>query len=410
MYMKIFPARVLPVFIVVAILLSCAFPPARLAAQDDLPVSWAGVVAPADCATEAPSVEALASILGNATVGPDEAIAAFGTTTYPDGEPLSSETLAEIAPVVRAFFACLDSGDIGRAFALMADSLIEQLLVVNEVTPETLPEFLAPIATDPGAEGTFIGGIFHGRLLADGQVVVIAPSWSSYPSVLWLAHADRGWLVQRMAAPEEVPTNSGILGNTYSSVDSNSSVATSDRTGTVYWGYGVEWPDPWTVSEPNPIMLLNEPGAFGDLELTNGTGFLLFDAGPWEDSTAQPDCSRGEPALALEYFESLLNDLGLVGVTDSSGALALSMATGPAGQFIAGQDASHAWVAYDIPITSGGERFAVSGTEPRPLRFWFDCRLITSGTAQLVVLHVSPVDRADTEDPAREAVLATIQG
>lgn len=95
----------------------------------------------------------------------------------PDGVPVDEQTRAEVTATVTMLIACVNAGDVLRAFALYEDTYLarivdpEQALTV-EIANELVVSFATPELV-PTDDRTSLVGLPVVRTMADGRVAVV---------------------------------------------------------------------------------------------------------------------------------------------------------------------------------------------------------------------------------------------
>ena len=95
----------------------------------------------------------------------------------PDGAPTDEATRAEVTETVAMLIACVNAGDVLRAFALYEDAYLARLVdpegaLTVEIANELVVSFATPVVV-PTEDQTTLVGLPVIRTLPDGRVAVV---------------------------------------------------------------------------------------------------------------------------------------------------------------------------------------------------------------------------------------------
>jgi len=97
--------------------------------------------------------------------------------SIPDGPPVDDATRAEVTATVTMLIACVNAGDVLRAFALYEDAYLARLVDPEQaMTAEIANEIVVSFATAtavPAEDQTTLVGLPVVRSMADGRVAVV---------------------------------------------------------------------------------------------------------------------------------------------------------------------------------------------------------------------------------------------
>ena len=128
---------------------------------------------PSSCTVEPRPLSFLATIADSPrpdqTPAPVEAV--------PDGVPVDESTRAEVTATVTMLIACVNAGDLLRAFALYEDAYLARLIdpeeaLSAEIAGEIVVSFATPVVV-PIEDRTSLIGLPLIRLMDDGRVAVV---------------------------------------------------------------------------------------------------------------------------------------------------------------------------------------------------------------------------------------------
>lgn len=141
-------------------------------AQEDTatPVVPAG---PAGCTIEPRPLGFLESLVGL----PDPETTPAALEGVPDGVPVDETTRGEVTSTVTTLIACVNAGDVLRAFALYEDGYLRRVVdpeyvMSAEIANEIVVSFATPEPV-PSDRQTTLVGVPLVRQLADGRVAVV---------------------------------------------------------------------------------------------------------------------------------------------------------------------------------------------------------------------------------------------
>jgi hypothetical protein len=143
---------------------------APVAAQEATPV---GAVPAAECRVAPRPLSFLRDLVSQpppeTTPAPVEAV--------PEGAPVDEATRAEVTATIRQLIACVNAGDLLRAFALYDDAYLRRItdpegLLDPEVADEIVVSLATPAAV-PAEEQTRLLAVLLMRQMADGRVAVV---------------------------------------------------------------------------------------------------------------------------------------------------------------------------------------------------------------------------------------------
>jgi hypothetical protein len=317
------------------------------------------------------------------------------TVPLPEGTRADTGAVAAITDTARQFHACRNAGDVARYLALFSDAAIRRVQLHRD-----LARLVARGAAPPPSPGTMgqprhFPGLFHARVLPDGRVAAVAPpSVWGVPELYTFVRGDDRWLIDDIA-PLDGPLPeafAGVVSNTYTG---ERRVAEIGRPSGGY-GYGLSWGPVW-----DPMVKQEGDAVFPDiLALANGVSLVVVGL-PF----AAPETTLAE-CIAPEFSDlaTALQELGL----DQS-AVDLSRGITPVlasdGQPLRGQEEDRAFAVYDV--ASGAEG---TPTASEPYRLYLECRAMANGDWALGITHLVRAAAFETEAPAREALLAALEG
>ena len=128
---------------------------------------------PSGCTVEPRPLSFLATIAESTR--PDQTPAPI--EAVPDGVPVDESTRAEVTAAVTMLIACVNAGDVLRAFALYEDAYLARLVdpeeaLSAEIANEIVVSFATPVVV-PADDRTSLIGLPVIRLMADGRVAVV---------------------------------------------------------------------------------------------------------------------------------------------------------------------------------------------------------------------------------------------
>jgi hypothetical protein len=175
------------------------------AGQDASPT--AGTVQGAACTVEPRPIDELIPLWFNAEGTPAATPVAqlpFGSESeLPQGKPADAQTVAAINATIHEIFACFDSGQYARAFALMTDHAVSQfgpdVTNPSEDTPQEVQALLEAQAsvtptTGSSSQQTVVSDARDARVLPDGRVGAIFESQGDRVFGIFVKSGDR-WLL-----------------------------------------------------------------------------------------------------------------------------------------------------------------------------------------------------------------------
>lgn len=327
-----------------------------------------------------------------------------GAVALPAGVPADAATAAAVAATARQLHACRNAGDLARYLALFSDAAIRHSAGRSALATVLLTEEVS--SPTPGNAGLprHFPGLFHARVLADGRVAAVAPpGFGGVPELYVFARTEAGWLVDDIAplvGPDGLRAAlSGVVANTYTAERLVSDFDHPDGGG---YGYGLAWGSPW-----RPLVAAEPRGSSsvtvfpGILVLTNGVSLVVLGV-PF----APPDVDLAAcVSPSLTDLAAELGELGLDQVEPITRAADLVPAVGADGRPLRGTAEGRAFAAYDLAAGAGGTPAATG-----PYRLFVECRTMAGGGWVLGITHLVPVAAYAAEAPARDQLLAALEG
>lgn len=168
------------------------------AAQDASPAAEFDIPAPADCTVEPRTEEGFRALFEEASSAATPSASPV-PGILPAGEPVDDQTEGDINTVWRHFIACVNAGDLARAFALSSDQQLRREFVYPDIDAaaedQLIEIFMAPpVPLDPNFAVPFFP-LEEARLLDDGRVAAVAPGESGQGQVVIFIKEDDQWLI-----------------------------------------------------------------------------------------------------------------------------------------------------------------------------------------------------------------------
>lgn len=167
------------------------------------PATPAGTTAPSGCTVEARPLSFLETLVRQPV--PD--VTPVPVEAVPEGVPVDEATRAEITVTVTMLIACVNAGDVLRAFSLYEDAYLRRIVdpdgaLTVEIANELVVSFATPEPV-PAERNTTLVGLPLLRLTAEGRVAVVLETNGGVEDdddeteldLLVLARVDGRWLI-----------------------------------------------------------------------------------------------------------------------------------------------------------------------------------------------------------------------
>ncbi len=187
----------MPRVVILVVLVALAVQGAMgVAAQEASPAAELDIPAPEEC-TVAPRTEEEFRALFEDASSVATPLASPEPGMLPAGEPVDDQTVDEINMVWRHYVACVNAGDLARAFALTSDQQLRRVFVYPEIDAasedQLIEIFMAPPSPlAPNMAVPFIP-VEDARLLNDGRVAAVDPGGTGQRQVLFFIKEGDQW-------------------------------------------------------------------------------------------------------------------------------------------------------------------------------------------------------------------------
>ena len=166
------------------------------AAQEASPAAEIDNPAPEEC-TVAPRTEDEFRALFEDASSVATPLASPEPGLLPAGEPVDDQTVDDINTVWRHYVACVNAGDLARAFALTSDQQLRRIFVYPEIDAASEDQLIEIFMAPPSPLSSNMAVPFvpleDARLLDDGRVAAVDPGETGQRQVLIFIKVGDQW-------------------------------------------------------------------------------------------------------------------------------------------------------------------------------------------------------------------------
>ncbi len=168
----------------------------RAAAQEASPAADLDIPAPEECTVAPRTEEDFRALFQDASSVATPA-ASSEPGTLPAGEPADDQTVEEINTVWRNYIACVNAGDLTRAFALTSDQQLRRIFVYPGIDAASEDQLIEIFMATPAPLSSNMALPFvpleDARLLDDGRAAAVDPGSTGQRQVLIFREEDDQW-------------------------------------------------------------------------------------------------------------------------------------------------------------------------------------------------------------------------